>query len=107
MVSGFNDLPDLKIKAPEVQAPVRRSAEPLAKPRPDADRKLVQAPDSVQLSPRAQAVAKSLPIVRAVVDSTPELQPARVEEASAKLRTQTPNSAALNAKLAEKLLTEN
>jgi len=103
MVSGFNDLPDIKIKAPEAAAPVRRNPEATVKPRPDNDRKLIQAPDSVQLSPRAQSASK----VRAAVESTPDVRPARVEEASAKLRTQTPNSAALNAKLAEKLLTEN
>jgi hypothetical protein len=104
MVSGSNDLPELKIKAPIVQPPARRiPTEPTAKVQPEATRKLIQAPDSVQLSPRAQAVSQ----VRAVVESTPEVRPARVEEASAKLRAQIPNSSALNAQLAEKLLTEN
>jgi hypothetical protein len=104
MVSGSNDIPDLKIQVPVVQPPARRiPTEPAAKPRPEAERKLVQAPDTVQLSPRAQAASQ----VRAVVESTPEVRPARVQEVTAKLRSQTSNSSALNAQLAEKLLTEN
>jgi hypothetical protein len=104
MVSGSNDLPELKIQPPVVVPPARRiPTEPAAKASPEAERKLIQAPDTVQLSPRAQAASKVL----TVAESAPEVRPARVEEASAKLRAQTPNSSALNAQLAEKLLTEN
>ena len=103
MVSGSNNIPELKIKAPiVVPTPRHIPTEATAKPRPEAARKLIQAPDSVHLSPRAQVASK----VKAAVETTPEVRPARVQEATAKLRAQTPNSSALNAKLAEKLLTE-
>lgn len=103
MVSGPNDFSQLKIKAPLIAPPARRiPTEPTAKAKPEAAR-VVQAPDTVHLSPRAKEVTR----VSQAVQSAPEVRPARVQEASAKLRTQAPNNSALNAKLAEKLLTEN
>jgi hypothetical protein len=105
VVTGPNNLPDPILNTPAVQAPVRRPAvdaaqkQPLQGPGPG----LVQAPDSLQLSPQAQTASR----VAAVVLTTPEVVPSRVEQATAKILSQTSNSGEVNAKLAEKLLTEN
>jgi hypothetical protein len=105
VISGPNEIPEIKALAPKpAAAPVRRiPTEPTAKPRPEADRKLVQAPDSVQLSPKAQSASR----ISNIVERTPEVRPERVQEASAQVRSSSQDNASANAKLAEKLLTEN
>lgn len=105
MVTGPNNIPEIKVIAPKPEsAAVRRiPSETIAKAKPEADRKLVQAPDTIQLSPKAQQASRVLN----AVERTPEVRPERVEQVSAQLRSQSTNSASVNAKLAEKLLTEN
>ena len=105
MVTGPNHIPDIKNIAskPEV-APVRRTPiEPTVKHTPQSAGRVVQAADSVHLSPRAHEASR----VRSSVERTPEVRPERVQQASAQVRSQSSNSASANAKLAEKLLTEN
>jgi hypothetical protein len=74
----------------------------------------VQAPDTVQLSAQAvsasaqaRAVTPPAPpaVVPATVAATPEVRPERVVQAQASLSTLSGNATALNARLAEKLLT--
>ena len=105
MISGPNEIPPVKVIAPKpAPAPVHRiPSEPNAAPSPEPARKVIQAPDSVQLSPRAREASR----VNTAVQRTPEVRPERVQEASAQVRAQSTNNASANAKLAEKLLTEN
>ena len=105
MISGPNEIPPIKVIAPKpAPSPIHRiPTEPTAKPLPDATRKVIQAPDTVHLSPKAQEASR----VSTAVERTPEVRPERVQEASAQVRAQSTNSASANAKLAEKLLTEN
>jgi len=115
MVQGPQDLPNLlKNVAPAgpAPAPVRPANPPIT-----AQAQFVQAPDTVQLS--AQAVSASaqaraaLPstppappaVVPATSQATPEVRPERVAQAQASLSTLSGNATALNARLAEKLLT--
>ncbi len=104
MVSGPNEIPEIKAVVQKTPAQlVRRVPAEAAKPAPEPERKLVQAPDTVQLSPRAQEASR----VSASAERAPEVRPERVEQASAQVRSQSNNSASTNAKLAEKLLTES
>lgn len=101
MVQGPNDLPDI-LKAAAVNPP---AAAPAARPKaaPAASAAPFQAPDSVQISPRAAQAAQ----LAALVQAEPDVRPGRVEEVRAKLSGIVGDSASLDAKLAEKLLTEN
>ena len=116
MVQGPQDLPNLiKSVAPAGPAPVR----PAAPPPVTSQAQFVQAPDTVQLSakavsasaqartqPAAGPVAPAPPaVVPAAIQAEPEVRPGRVAEAQASLATLSGNASALNAKLAEKLLT--
>ena len=99
MVQGPNNLPEA-IKTNLVKAiPPRPQAPQSAAVHAPAS----QAPDSVQISPRASQVSQ----IRIQLQAIAEVRPDRVQEVSAKLSSLTGDSAALNAKLAEKLLTEN
>lgn len=100
MVQGPNDLPEIAKALPT------RPAVPVAaaKPRPAAAPvRIFQAPDSVQISPRAAQASQLLS--RALAE--PDIRASRVEEVRAKLNATVKDSASLSAKLAEKLLTEN
>lgn len=99
MVQGPNDLPEI-IKSAPVQA--NAPAAP-AKAKAPASSPDIQVADSVQLSPRAVQASQLL----ALAQAEPDVRPGRVEEVSAKLSSIAVDSASLNAKLAEKLLTEN
>ena len=99
MVQGPNDLPEI-VKAAAI-APSAPAAAPRAKAPAQAEP--FQAPDSVQISPRAAQAAQLL----AQVQAEPDVRPGRVEEVRAKLSASVGDDASLNAKLAEKLLTEN
>ena len=99
MVQGPNNLPEA-IKTPIIKAPA--PAAPLRSKPVQAPAK-PQAPDSVQISPRAAQVSQ----LRAQIQAVPEVRPDRVQETTAKLSSIVADSASLNAKLAEKLLTEN
>jgi hypothetical protein len=102
MVQGPN-LPE-PIKAPIVKAPASVNPGRAKAPVPAAPAKAVpQGPDSVQISPQAAQVSQ----LRAQIQAVPEVRPDRVQEVSAKLSSIVGDSASLNAKLAEKLLTEN
>jgi hypothetical protein len=96
MVQGPNDLPDIVKAAPPVQpARAKAATQPVAKP--------FQAKDSVQISPRAAQASQLLEQVK----SLPDVRDDRVQEVRSKLSAAVKDSASLNAKLAEKLLTEN
>jgi anti-sigma28 factor (negative regulator of flagellin synthesis) len=101
MVQGPNDLqnilnaPAVKPVAPSAPAkPKAAAAEPAPAPRKT---------DSVEISPRAAQAAQLL----SQVQSQPEVRPDRVEEVRAKISALVTDNASLNAKIAEKLLTEN
>jgi hypothetical protein len=99
MVQGPNDLPEIA-KAAAVQASAPKApAKPKAAPEPAP---VIQVADSVQLSPRAQQASQLLSQVQA----EPDVRQSRVDEVRAKLSSIAGDSASLNAKLAEKLLTE-
>lgn len=96
MIQGPNDLPEI-LKTPPLPpspAPVKRKPVEAAQP--------FQAADTVQISPKAQVAQL---VVKAKVE--PDIRPARVEQARVQLSAIVKDSASLNAKLAEKLLTEN
>jgi hypothetical protein len=98
MVQGPNDLPEI-VKSAAVQAgapaaPAKLKAAPEAAP--------IQVADSVQISPRALQASQLL----AQVQAEPDVRANVVEETRAKLSGIAGDSASLNAKLAEKLLTE-
>jgi hypothetical protein len=99
MVQGPNDLPEIAktaaVQASAPNAPARPKAAPGSAP-------VIQVADSVQLSPRALQASQLL----AQVQAEPDVRPSRVEEVRAKLSDIAGDSASLNAKLAEKLLTE-
>jgi len=96
MVQG----PD-SIKAPLVQP---NDAAPAPKPkfRPEQRPEFKAEPDVVELSPKAQETRQLAPKVA----SLPEVVQSRVEEVRSRLN-QIANSPSNNAKVAEKLLTEN
>jgi hypothetical protein len=98
MVQGPNDLPEIAKAAPvpasAPSAPARPKAAPDAAP--------IEVADSVQLSPRAVQASQLL----AQAQAEPDVRVGRVEEVRAKLSSIAGDSASLNAKLAEKLLTE-
>lgn len=98
MVQGPNDLPELS-KAAAIKAPPTAGRPKAAEPLPQA----FQAPDQVQLSPQAVQASQLLERVKA----EPDLRPGRVEEVRANLSAIVGDGASLDAKLAEKLLTEN
>lgn len=100
MVQGPNDLPEI-IKAANVQASAP-SAPAKPKAAPDAAPDILSVSDSVQLSSRAKQASQLL----AQVQAEPDVRNSRVEETRAKLSSIAGDSASLNAKLAEKLLTE-
>ena len=104
MIQGPNDLPNL-VKAPKIQAPAPKNpVQPKsAGPKDVAPLGFSQAPDSVQISPRAAQAAQ----LQVKLDQVPEIRPDRVEEARVKISSVIQNRGSLNAKLAEKLLTEN
>jgi hypothetical protein len=98
MVNGPGNLPEFH-KAPLVN--------PVPKNVPKPERKFVPPPEAkvepaaqVTISPRAQELRNLAPKIQA----TPEIRPSRVEEVRVKLGQGNPQ--ALNAKIAEKLLTE-
>jgi hypothetical protein len=115
MVQGPQDLPSLLKNV----APVAPAPQPQRPPTPPvtSQAQFVQAPDTVQLSAQAvsasaqaRAAAPSTPpappaVVPATVVATPEVRPERVVQAQASLQALSGNSAALNARLAEKFLT--
>jgi flagellar biosynthesis anti-sigma factor FlgM len=101
MVQGPNDLPNL-FKAPAVQ-PAQAPRPAAAGPKAPAPQAVSQPADSVQISPRASQAAQ----LQAQLDAVPEVRVDRVEEVKAKLASIVQDSSSLNAKLAEKLLTEN
>jgi hypothetical protein len=102
MASGQNNIPDIK---PPITPAVSKSSstQPRVSQPGGGTPELRQQPDSVQLSPRAREASQ----LRARVEATPEVEPSRVNEARARLQNGSPNPAAQNARLAEKLLTEN
>jgi hypothetical protein len=102
MVQGPNDLPDIIAKAAALQAntPVKPKA-PVPAPAPA--RQDIQVADSVQLSPRAVQASQLL----AQAQAEPDVRNSVVEQVRSKLSSIAGDSASLNAKLAEKLLTEN
>lgn len=104
MVQGPNDLPNL-IKAPALQPtqPNNNVRPKTAGPKDVVPVAFSQAPDSVQISPRASQAAQ----LQAKLEQVPEVRVDRVEEVRAKLSGVVQDNASLNAKLAEKLLTEN
>ena len=104
MVGGPNNLPDIKINPLAVPSISKRLPVDAAL---QADHKLVLAPDTVHLSPQAQTAVHVQSVVQAALQSTPEVRPDRVQDASAKISAVTKDSGAQNAQLAEKLLTEN
>src|SRR6267378_496861 len=98
MVNGPGNLPEIHKAAP---------LNPVHKNIPKPERKFVAPPEAkvepaaqVTISPRAQELRSLAPKIQA----TPEVRPGRVEEARTKLGHANPQ--ALNAKIAEKLLTE-
>jgi hypothetical protein len=98
MVQGPNDLPKIPTSPaikPLAPAPVSKLKSELPAPIP--------RPDSVELSPRAVQVAQLFSRLQAQA----EVDTGRVEEVKAKLGALVANTASLNAKIAEKLLTEN
>jgi hypothetical protein len=115
MVQGPQDLPNL-LKNVGATAPAAAPQRP-ATPAVTAQSQFVQAPDTVQLSAQAvnaaaqaRAAAPAIPptppaVVPAAVAATPEVRPERVAQAQASLSTLSGNASALNARLAEKLLT--
>jgi hypothetical protein len=104
VISGPNNLPDLNLAIPAVQATTRRTTvDALSKAQPAPVQPLVQVPDSVQLSPLAQSASR----VAAAALTAPDIRPTSVNEALVKILSQTSNSSEVNAKLAEKLLTGN
>jgi|GEM_PF-4414339 hypothetical protein len=115
MVQGPQDLPNL-LKNVAAAAPSPAPQRPAAPP-VTAQAQFVQAPDTVQLSAQAvnaaaqaRSAAPATPpappaVVPATVAATPEVRPERVAQAQASLSTLTGNASALNARLAEKLLT--
>jgi len=114
MVQGPQDLPNL-IKNVAPAGPPTAPPRP-ATPPPSALTQFVQAPDTVQLSAQAvsasaaRATAPATPpappaVIPATVAATPEVRPERVAAAQASLATLSGNATALNARLAEKLLT--
>ena len=97
MVNGPGEIPDLKISP--IQAPTAPNpVEPKAKATPQAE---TQAPDRVELSPRAREVQSLV----SRVQSEPEVRPERVEQVRA-AAPQQENSDVPAAKVAEKLLLE-
>lgn len=104
MVQGPNDLPNLS-KAPALQpTSPQQAVRPKSAGPKDVDPSIFsQAPDSVQISPRASQAAQ----LQAKLEQVAEVRPGRVEEVRAKLSGLVQDNASLNAKLAEKLLTEN
>ena len=115
MVQGPQDLPNL-IKNVAAASPAPASQRPAAPP-VTSQAQFVQAPDTVQLSARAvnasaqaRSAAPAPPpappaVVPAAVANTPEVRPERVAQAQASLSALNGNASALNARLAEKLLT--
>ncbi|HXC64110.1 MAG TPA: hypothetical protein VNZ67_07110 [bacterium] len=112
MVQGPQDLPNL-IKNVAAAAPTPAPQRPAAPP-VTSQAQFVQAPDTVQLSAQAvnaSAQARSAApvappaVVPAAVAATPEVRPERVVQAQASLSALSGNASALNARLAEKLLT--
>lgn len=99
MVQGPQDLPDI-VKLGSV-APTPAPAGPVKAKA--AAPEAFQAPDSVQISPQAAQASQLL----AQVQVEPDIRQDRVEEVKAKLSAIVGDNASLNAKLAEKLLTEN
>lgn len=99
MVQGPNDLPEI-VKAAAVQASAPKAP---AKPKAPEAAPVIQVADSVQLSPRAQQASQLL----AQVQAEPDVRQSRVDQVRANLSSIAGDSASLNAKLAEKLLTEN
>lgn len=101
MVQGPNDLPNI------LNTPAVKPAAPAAAPKAKAEAPIVPAPaprtDSVEISPRAAQAAQLLSQLQA----QPEVDSGRVEEAKAKISALVTDNASLNAKIAEKLLTEN
>ncbi len=104
MVTGPNNLPDPILNTPAVQAARRQpadavKAQPTApRPGPGGRYRPVEPPGPDGASRVAGPGALS---------PRPEVRPSRVEQATAKILSQTSNSGEVNAKLAEKLLTEN
>jgi hypothetical protein len=98
MVQGPNDLPEI-VKA----APAQAAQPSRAKAVTPAAAKPFQAEDSVQISPQAAQASQLL----AQVKSLPDVRDDRVQDVRSKLSAAVKDSASLNAKLAEKLLTEN
>lgn len=99
MVNGPGNLPE-RVPAPRVTPPPRPALKkPEFKPaeKPDFE----QAPDRVTLSPKAKEVSSLARSAKA----EPEVRVDRVEEARAKV-SKSGNSSSSNAKIAEKLLTE-
>lgn len=101
MVNGPGNLPDLR------QIPALNPAAPIT---PKIEQKFPLKPAEVKPEPAAEVTlsprAKELQVVLPKVKAIPEVRHDRVEEVRVKL-SGVANGAALNAKVAEKLLTGN
>lgn len=100
MVNGPGNLPDLrKIQSVIPTAPVAHKVELKSAPKPEFK---AQPAAEVTISPRAKELQAVLPKIQAV----PEVRQDRVQEVKAKLSS-VASPQAVNAKVAEKLLTGN
>lgn len=97
MVNGPGNLPEPIKPLPVPPAP--RPKKPEFRPEPKPEFQATR--DTVEISPAAREVRSLVPRIQA----QPEIRPARVEEARASL-SKAGNDASINAKIAEKLLTE-